>query len=107
MPTVCGLAGITGENRTLGVDLFSPDLKDSRMALIVNKKVADPHVAVIGETFYLSMEKDGSNIKLYDIYSKTPLNDIRDDHPEIVESCYRMVRGQYETAKYLQYHNKK
>ena len=44
-----------------------------RKALIVNKKVAKPHIAVVGKEHYLSMQKDGTDIKLHELNSKNPL----------------------------------
>ena len=107
MPTVCGLAGVTDENRTLGRDLLNGKIPDDPLAMIVNKKVAEHHIAVVGQNYYLSMKKNGSNIKLNDLWSQEPWVDIKEKYPEIADRYAHRLKGFYETAKYMLYHNQK
>ena len=104
MPTVCGLAGVDYNNKTLGRDILSDQLNDP-LALIVNKKVAKSHIAVVGKEHYLSMQKDGTDIKLHELNSKNPLIDVKENYPEIVERYSHRLIGMYETAKYMMYNN--
>jgi|TARA_Y100000310_G_scaffold141425_1_gene140936 phosphoglycerol transferase MdoB-like AlkP superfamily enzyme len=107
MPTVCGLAGVPYENRTLGRDLLNGKIPSDPIALIVNKKVAEHHIAVVGKDHYLSMNKDGSNVKLHELWSNEPWVDVKEKYPEIADRYSMRLRGMYETARYMLYHNKK
>ena len=106
MPTVCSLAGVAYDNRTMGKDLFGDSINDESLALIINKKVAKSHIAVVGKNHYLSMQKDGSEIQLYDLGSENPLVDVKEKYPEITSSYSQRLRGFYEASKYMLYHNK-
>jgi phosphoglycerol transferase MdoB-like AlkP superfamily enzyme len=106
MPTVCGLAGVEYRNRTMGRDLFNDSVPNDPLALIVNNKVAKSHIAVIGKNYYLSMQKDGDDIQLHELDSNNPLVDVKDKYPEITVNYSHRLRGIYETAKYMLYHNK-
>ncbi|MDP6992046.1 MAG: LTA synthase family protein [Candidatus Marinimicrobia bacterium] len=106
MPTVCGLAGVSYKNRTLGRDLFRDAIPSEPLAMIVNKKVAEQHIAVVGQDHYLSMQKDGSDVKLHELWSNEPWVDVKAKYPEITRSYSKRLKGIYETAKYMLYHNK-
>lgn len=106
MPTVCGLAGVSYKNRTLGRDLFNDAIPSAPLAMIVNKKVAEQHIAVVGQDHYLSMQKDGSDVKLHELWSNEPWVDVKAKYPEITRSYSKRLKGIYETAKYMLYHNK-
>lgn len=106
MPTVCGLAGVSYKNRTLGRDLFHDAIPSEPLAMIVNKKVAEQHIAVVGQDHYLSMQKDGSDVKLHELWSNEPWVDVKAKYPEITRSYSKRLKGIYETAKYMLYHNK-
>ena len=105
MPTVCGLAGVSYINRTLGRDLLSTSNSVDPLALIVNNKVAKSHIAVIGKEHYLSMQRDGTDMKLHELISNDPLVDVKENYPEIVERYSHHLIGIYETAKYMMYNN--
>lgn len=107
MPTVCGLAGVPYENRTLGRDLLNGRIPDDPLAMIVNKKVAEHHIAVVGQNYYLSMNRNGSNMKLNDLWSQKPWVDIKEKYPGIADRYAHRLKGFYETAKYMLYHNQK
>tara|TARA_Y100001970_G_scaffold71395_1_gene90716 strand:+ start:2174 stop:4057 length:1884 start_codon:yes stop_codon:yes gene_type:complete len=106
MPTVCGLAGVEYDNRTMGKDLFGDPISNEPLALIINKKVAKSHIAVVGKNYYLSMQKDGNEIQLHDLNSDNPLVDLKEKYPEITSSYSRRLRALYEVSKYMLYHNK-
>jgi phosphoglycerol transferase MdoB-like AlkP superfamily enzyme len=107
MPTVCGLSNVSYENRTMGRDLLNDEIPLDPVALVINKKMAKKHIAVVGQDYYLSMQKDGTDIRLHDLRSKEPLVDVKDAHLDITKRYIQKVRGMYETAKYMMYHNKK
>ena len=107
LPTINGLAGNHYENRTMGRDLLNDKIPKDPLALIINKKVASQHIAVIGKDHYLSMSKDGKQIQLHELWSNEPLVDVKDKFPEITNSYAARLEGIYETAKYMLYHNQK
>ncbi|MEA1881019.1 MAG: sulfatase-like hydrolase/transferase [Candidatus Marinimicrobia bacterium] len=106
MPTICGLVGVSYENRTMGRDLLDTEFNEA-VAFIVNKKMANPHIAVVGQDYYLSMQKDGSDIRLHRLGSKNPLVDVKEIYPEITDNYSWRLKGIYETAKYMLYNNQK
>ncbi|MFQ6612930.1 MAG: LTA synthase family protein [Fidelibacterota bacterium] len=106
LPTAAGLAGIAYRNQTLGRDLLHLPEGFRRWALLVNRKHAYPRVGAIGNNFYLTMYHDGSDLRLHDLSSDTPLTDIQKDRPAETKIYEQMARGLYETAKYMLYHNK-
>ena len=69
--------------------------------------MANQHVAVIGKDHYLSMAKDGTQIKLHELWSNKPLVDVKQKYPEITNRYAARLEGVYETAKYMLYHNQK
>ena len=107
LPTINGLAGNNYENRTMGRDLLNDVIPKDPLALIINKKMAKQHIAVIGKDHYLSMSKDGNQIQLHELWSNEPLVDVKDKFPEITNSYAARLEGIYETAKYMLYHNQK
>ena len=107
LPTINGLAGNDYENRTMGRDLLNDNIPIDPLALIINKKMANQHIAVIGRNHYLSMSNDGTQIQLHELWSDEPLVDVKDIYPEITNRYSARLEGIYETAKYMLYHNQK
>jgi len=109
LPTVNGLAGKPYENRTMGRDLLNGEIPIDPLALIINKKMAKPHIAVIGQNYYLSManRRGGSRVKLHELWSDKPLVNVKDKYPEITDRYLGRLKGIYETTKYMLYHNQK
>ena len=107
LPTINGLAGNDYENRTMGRDLLNDKIPIDPLALIINKKMANQHIAVIGRDHYLSMSNDGAQIQLHELWSNDPLVDIKHKYPEITNRYATRLEGIYETAKYMLYHNQK
>lgn len=107
LPTINGLAGNDYENRTMGRDLLNDNIPIDPLALIINKKMANQHIAVIGRNHYLSMSNDGTQIQLHELWSDEPLVDVKDIYPEITDRYSARLEGIYETAKYMLYHNQK
>ena len=109
LPTVNGLAGKPYENRTMGRDLLNGEIPIDPLALIINKKMAKPHIAVIGQNYYLSManRRGGPRVKLHELWSDKPLVNVKDKYPEITDRYLDRLNGIYETTKYMLYHNQK
>ena len=109
LPTVNGLAGKPYENRTMGRDLLNGEIPIDPLALIINKKMAKPHIAVIGQNYYLSManRRGGPRVKLHELWSDKPLVNVKDKYPKITDRYLDRLNGIYETTKYMLYHNQK
>ncbi|MDC0234986.1 sulfatase-like hydrolase/transferase [Candidatus Marinimicrobia bacterium] len=109
LPTVNGLAGKPYENRTMGRDLLNGEIPIDPLALIINKKMAKPHIAVIGQNYYLSLSNrgGGSTVKLHELWSDKPLVNVKDKYPKITDQYLDRLNGIYETTKYMLYHNQK
>lgn len=109
LPTVNGLAGKPYENRTMGRDLLNGEIPIDPLALIINKKMAKPHIAVIGKNYYLSLSNrgGGSRVKLHELWSDKPLVNVKDKYPKITDRYLDRLNGIYETTKYMLYHNQK
>lgn len=109
LPTVNGLAGKPYENRTMGRDLLNGEIPIDPLALIINKKMAKPHIAVIGQNYYLSLSNrgGGSTVKLHELWSDKPLVNVKDKYPKITDRYLDRLNGIYETTKYMLYHNQK
>ncbi|MDC0215343.1 LTA synthase family protein [Candidatus Marinimicrobia bacterium] len=105
MPTIAGFAGINYHNQTLGHDLMSLKDDQNSYALTVGKDRAYPVIGLVGKQYYLTMYHDGTNINLYDLYSSGSTRDVKLDHPNLTIEYSRLVRGLYETSKYMLYHN--
>ena len=105
MPTIAGFAGINYHNQTLGHDLMSLKDNQNSYALTVGKDRAYPVIGLVGKQYYLTMYHDGTNINLYDLYSSGPTRDVKLEHPNLTTEYSRLVRGLYETSKYMLYHN--
>ena len=109
LPTVNGLVGKPYENRTMGRDLLNGEIPIDPLALIINKKMAKPHIAVIGQNYYLSManRRGGPRVKLHELWSDKPLVNVKDKYPKITDRYLDRLNGIYETTKYMLYHNQK
>lgn len=105
MPTIAGFAGINYHNQTLGHDLMSLKDNQNSYALTVGKDRAYPVIGLVGKQYYLTMYHDGTNINLYDLYSSGLTRDVKREHPNLTTEYSRLVRGLYETSKYMLYHN--
>ena len=70
--------------------------------------MAKPHIAVIGQDYYLSLANRGGGfrVKLYELWSDEQLN-VKNKYPEITDRYLNRLKGIHETTKYMLYHNKK
>ncbi len=106
LPTIASMANISYTATTLGRDMFDEKFDNSRYAFTI-KHDPNPIIGLIGEKYYYRTKADGSDAKLFDIYSKTPLKDHASENQELVKKMDALVHGIYETAKYMPYFNKR
>lgn len=104
VPSIASLAGIDYTATTLGRNVFDPKFKDSHYAYIMLNR-ADPRFGIIGDKY--CYKTDGKFEGLYDIHSKEPMVDHRNEHPELFAKMKNLTQSIYETAKYIPYFNKR
>jgi phosphoglycerol transferase MdoB-like AlkP superfamily enzyme len=105
LPTLAGITGTPFLNTTLGRNLFDTRFNSQRYAFIQSKRGAVPEIGLLSDKFYLVMNADGTNKRLYPYYSETPMIDLGEQFPDQKREMSRLCRGLYETSKYLLYHN--
>ena len=106
MPTIASLANIPYTATTLGRDMFDSRFDDSRYAFTITHS-SNPLIGLVGEKYYYRTRADGTSAALYDIYSQTPLEDHSKENPELVKKMKDLMRGIYESAKYIPHFNKR
>lgn len=104
LPTVAGLASGSYANSTLGRDLLDPQFDSKRYAfIIVHGK--GPQIGILNDQFYFTMHSDGSAKTLYQLKSDSPQRNVQEHFPESAAILERLLRGIYETSKYMLSHS--
>lgn len=107
LPTVAGLAGVEYRNTTLGRDLNLPAPEGERaVPILLRGGTAFPQIGVVTRHFMLGMNTDGSDARLHDLASPTPLDNVAAQHPEEFKRLSSLTRGLYETGRLMLYSNK-
>lgn len=105
MPTAASLANIEYMNHTLGVNALDT-IKQSNFAFIYKSINGEPAVGLIQNDFYYTLTTVSNHTGLYDFNGKD-LTDIKKDHPNVAKQMDSLLRGYYNSTKYLYYNNKK
>jgi phosphoglycerol transferase MdoB-like AlkP superfamily enzyme len=105
LPTIAGMSGSPFLNTTLGRNLFDTRFDSQRYAFIQTKRGAVPEIGLLSNDFYLVMNVDGTNTKLYPYYSEAPTKDVGEKFPDQVREMSQLCVALYHTSKYLLYHN--
>lgn len=105
MPTIAGLLGLNYRNTTLGRDVQMPAPEGDRANFVVLLEGPHPVYGMVTKDYFVRMNDDGSNATLHDLHSKTPKQDVSDQHPDVFKQLFDLARGQYETARYMMYDN--
>ena len=106
LPTALGLAGLPYENRTLGRDLLEWD-KPGYAMTFGGARHSNPTLGLLGSDYYLSMLHDGSNTRLYPLANASKDNEVSADKTGIAKDRKAMLRGLYQTARYMMHNNRK
>jgi phosphoglycerol transferase MdoB-like AlkP superfamily enzyme len=106
MPTIASLANISYTATTLGRDMFDTRYDNSRYAFSITH-ASNPLIGLIGEKYYYRSRADGTNAALYEIHSKTPLEDHSKEQPELTQKMKELMYGIYETSQYIPHFNKR
>jgi phosphoglycerol transferase MdoB-like AlkP superfamily enzyme len=106
MPTIASLANISYTTTTLGRDMFDERYDNSRYAFSITHS-SNPLIGLIGEKYYYRTRADGTNAALYEIRSKTPLEDHSKEQPELTQKMKELMFGIYETSQYIPHFNKR
>jgi phosphoglycerol transferase MdoB-like AlkP superfamily enzyme len=106
MATVASIADIPYINNTLGRNLLDPKNDNKRLAFKISHNPAMPNIGVISEDYFLTINADGTNLKLHEYHSDNPREDVSKKYPDTASTLSEYAIGLHETAKYLLYHNK-
>ncbi len=104
LPTIASFVGKQYLNKTLGRDLFDPNIK-KRFAFTFTPFRIPPRIGLIEDNFYVNVEPDG-RYSLFNCDSENPV-DLKDTFPEKAKEMAELARAIHEYSKYLLYHNKK
>ncbi len=105
LPTIAGVVGLPVLNTTLGRNLFDTRFDSQRYAFIQSRRGVLPEIGLLSNDFYLVMNADETNIRLYPYHSRNPTQDLGEKFPDQVREMSQLCAGLYHTAKYLLYHN--
>jgi hypothetical protein len=105
MPTLAGLIGESVLNTTVGRNVLDPRLPPDPCALIMTERGAVPGLALVASDYYLTMDADGSNRRLYPNDLSRPALDMARQRPARTQELSDLCLGLYETSRYLLYHN--
>lgn len=105
LPTIAGLVGAPALDTTIGCNLLDPRLASERYALIQTERGAVPSLGLVGEDFFLTLNADGSDTRLYRYDSTRPILDVAGQYPDRVREMSELCLGLYHASKYLLYHN--
>jgi phosphoglycerol transferase MdoB-like AlkP superfamily enzyme len=104
-PTIAGLLGLEYLNTTMGRDVNIPAPEGERVVFTQTADKRFPVIGAISKSRMLRMNHDGSDAKLHDLDSPTPLVDISEQEPDRFQQMQDLAKGIYETTKFQFYHN--
>jgi phosphoglycerol transferase MdoB-like AlkP superfamily enzyme len=105
IPTALGIAGLPYEKRTLGRDLLSWE-KPGYALTFGGARHSNPTLGLLGSDYYLSMLHDGSKTRLYPLVEASKDNEVSGEKPAVTADRKAMLRGLYQTARYMMHNNK-
>jgi len=106
LPTVAAMTQTSYVNTTLGRDLLDDRFDSQRFAYTITHDKGQ-ELGLISDKYYLLMSNDGEKVRLHEIDSDTPRNDVSDRHPELTRQYRDILTSLNETAKYMRFHNSK
>jgi len=105
LPTLVDFAGESFINTTMGRS-FNRPVEDGRSVYTQTASKRSPIIGMVSKDYMLRMNHDSTNVKLHDLNSETPSDDISAQFPEKTDRLTRLTRGVYETTKWMFHHNK-
>jgi hypothetical protein len=106
IPTALSLVGVEYTNTTLGRDIMLPAPEGERAVPTLMREGNFPLIGAVTKDFLVQMNADGTEATLHDIRSKTPLENVADQHPQEFKRLSDLARGLHETSRYLMYANR-
>jgi len=104
LPTIASFVGKPYLNKTLGRDIFDPNIK-KRFAFTFTPFRIPPRIGLIEDNFYVNVEPDGK-YALFNYNEVKPI-DLKEKLPEKAKEMAELARAIHIYSKYLLYHNKK
>ena len=105
LPTLAGLSTDKYINTTIGRDLFDTRFDNDRYAFIAAHDYNTVKLGLVSDSYYLTMEKDGSKTRLHALHGDNPKENIAELHPQITDKMARLTRAIFESTRYMRYHN--
>ncbi|MGF6097600.1 LTA synthase family protein [Pseudomonas sp. 18175] len=105
LPTVAGMAGMPFRNGAMGRDIQQPAPEGERVVPLVLREGTFPIIGGVTQKFLLQMQHDGSAPTLHDLASKTPREDVAEQHPEEFQRLQGLTRGLHESARLMLFRN--
>jgi phosphoglycerol transferase MdoB-like AlkP superfamily enzyme len=105
VPTVMSLTGKKYVNTTLGRDIMKPAPEGVRAVPTMFGDGRQSRIGVVTKDYYLHMNTDGADVKMHDLQSKQPLDNVATQHPEEFNRLSTLTRGLHETARFMMYKN--
>ncbi len=106
LPTIASLTRTSYVNTTLGRDLLDERFDAQRFAYTITHDKGH-ELGLIGDGYYLLMGNDGGNVRLHDLESDQPREDVSHQHRELTELYRETLTALNETARYMRFHNTK
>lgn len=105
MPTAASLTRTSYINTTLGRDLLDPQFKGKHYAFTIahgSKRT----IGLMANKFWMKMNFDGSNQRLYELETETPRNDVASEHPQKVQEMSELTKALNATTRYIRENNR-
>lgn len=105
LPTVAGMAGLEFRNGGMGRDIQQPAPEGERVVPLILREGTFPLIAGVTQHYMVQMEHDGSSPTLHDLASKTPMDNVAEQHPEEFKRLEQLTRAMHETSRLMLYQN--
>jgi len=105
LPTIAGLTETSYLDTTLGRDLTDESYNNERYAFTIEHG-SDRTIGLVSDEYYLQMQADGSNLRLHDLNSDNPRDDVSNRDKEVAETLRQKLSAIWNTILYMRENNK-
>jgi len=89
----------------MGRDIQQPAPEGERVVPLVLREGSFPLIGGVTKDYLVQMGHDGSTPTMHDLASKTPLDNIAEQHPQEYQRLLELTRGLYESSRLMLYQN--
>lgn len=105
LPTAAALTHTDYVDTTFGRDLLDERFDDQRYAFTIEHH-GTRIIGLLGADYYLQMGYNGGDIKLHDLHSETPRDDVSSQHAELSTSLAQLLQAMRSSIQYMRENNK-